>query len=119
MGALLVVLIGLSLVAWLRPPPEYAPAGPVDGANLFFTRGCVGCHAVRGSVASSFGPDLTDLPNRAGGRVEGMTAEDYVREAIREPGTFVVSGYSAKMMPKLPLTDDEVDALVNFLMSAA
>jgi cytochrome c oxidase subunit 2 len=46
-----------------------------------------------------------------------VTVDDaYVRRSITEPGADVVEGYNP-IMPTLPLTDDEVDRLVDWVRS--
>ncbi len=88
------------------------------GRQLFSAKGCVGCHT-HATVAGShmaIGPDLTGLPERAGSRVQGQDAVAYVRQSIREPGRFVVPGYSGVAMPDLHLSDIELDALVAFVL---
>jgi len=62
------------------------------------------------------GPDLTDLATRAGGRVGGVGAKEYVRQSLLEPQAFVVDGYFAEM-PALPLSSNEVGLLIEFLLS--
>lgn len=61
------------------------------------------------------GPDLTAVATVAGSRVPGLAAADYLRQSIREPRAFVVSGFSPQM-PTLGLSDDEIEAVVTFLL---
>jgi cytochrome c oxidase subunit 2 len=89
------------------------------GRNLFLAKGCAGCHQISGvSGSNEIGPNLTSLPRQAGERVAGMSAEQYVRASILAPSAFVVPGYggSQSPMPQLPVSDDELDALVAFLL---
>ena len=60
------------------------------------------------------GPDLTDLADRAGDRVEGLTADEYVRQSVLDPQAYIVIGYGGQM-PVLPVDAAELDALVDFL----
>jgi cytochrome c551/c552 len=90
------------------------------GRLLFATKGCVGCH-VHASLPNSrmqVGPNLTDLAARAAERVPGLDARAYVRQSLREPGAYRVSGYSAAM-PDLHLSDADIDSLTAFLLSSA
>jgi cytochrome c oxidase subunit 2 len=92
-------------------------AASADGQTVFLTAGCTGCHSLAGVANEGFiGPNLTGLPDRAGERVEGLSAEDYVRQSVLDPQAYIVDGYG-EVMPTLPLDTAEVDALVEFLLS--
>ncbi|MFW6074946.1 MAG: c-type cytochrome [Chloroflexota bacterium] len=89
----------------------------IDGPNLFRAKGCVGCHIGPGvDEGTGIGPSLTNLPDVAENRVEGMSAREYVRTSIVAPDDFVVPGYAEGMMPRLQLTTDEVESLVSYLL---
>jgi cytochrome c551/c552 len=95
-------------------------ASPDRGRLLFAAKGCIGCHTHR-SIANArmqIGPDLTDLASRAGTRVPGLDARDYVRQSLREPGAYRVAGYSVRM-PDLHLSDEEIASLSAFLLAEA
>ena len=68
------------------------------------------------------GPDLTHIGTDAATRQPGVSAEDYLRQSITEPEAFVAEGVERAvpglMLPALTagLTDEDVDALVAFLM---
>jgi hypothetical protein len=63
------------------------------------------------------GPDLTGLPDRAATRAAGLDARAYVRQSLREPQAFIVSGYNNIRMPDLHLSDEEIASLTAFLLS--
>ena len=63
------------------------------------------------------GPDLTHLADRAATRVAGLDARAYVRQSIREPGAYRVTGYTA-VMPDLGLSDADIDSLIAFLLGS-
>lgn len=87
------------------------------GRSLFFTKGCVSCHGKEQRPVAEVGPDLRGLASRAASRKPGMSAEAYVRESIRTPSAFIVPGYEGSVkMPDLHLTDDEIDAVVRYLL---
>jgi cytochrome c oxidase subunit II len=99
---------------WLRTQGEPAGAaanGP--GLQLFESKGCASCHAIRGTPAESHvGPDLTHIASRqtlAAGTVPNDRA--HLREFIRDPQ---VLKPGAKM-PQLPQTASQTDALVRYL----
>jgi cytochrome c551/c552 len=88
------------------------------GALLFATKGCTGCHmhASFPNARMQVGPDLTAVADRAATRVPGLDARAYVRQSLREPGAYRVTGYNA-LMPDLSLTDEQIDSLTAFLLS--
>lgn len=94
----------------ISPTAEY-------GRMLFYAKGCLGCHS-RGSDGSlRIGPNLAGLAERAGTRVAGLSAADYVRQSLREPQAYVVESFSGGVkMPDLDLSDGEVEALVAYLL---
>lgn len=114
-----LVTLGLAGATWsaLQSRPE-PPDASLDGRIVFMTKGCTGCHSRAGVPGNAMiGPDLTDLANRAGSRVAGLTATDYVRQSLLEPQAFLVEGYF-EQMPTLPLSPNEIDLLIDFLLSA-
>ena len=94
------------------------------GAELFNERvvgsnpGCVTCHALDEDVVL-VGPSLAGLTNRAGTRVPGTAADDYVRQSILEPDAHIVAGFESGQMPggwEELLTAEQVDSLVDLLL---
>jgi len=89
----------------------------IDGRTVFLTKGCTSCHSLEGvSATGRIGPNLTGLADRAGDRVEGLEAGDYIRQSVLDPEAFVVDGFSP-LMPTLPFDTEELDALVEFLLA--
>ncbi len=77
-------------------PEATAPAaGDAASGKVLFDRACSSCHG----AADGAGPALTGMGERAATRVEGMTAQDYLHEAIVEPGAHLVEGFN-DIMPK-------------------
>ena len=116
----------LLTAANLAPQPGSAASSATTVANgsrgalLFATMGCTGCHTHSSfpNAHMQVGPDLTSVAERAGTRVSGLDARAYIRQSLREPGAYRVSGYSA-LMPDLRLTDEQIDSLTAFLLSPA
>ena len=84
---------------------------------------CSQCHALGDIANGAIGPDLTNIAVDAATRKPDTTAEEYIRESIREPEAFLceVELCTQGLMTASVtggLTDDEVDLLVEFLMSA-
>lgn len=116
-GAMAVFSVGTGVVYTAGPaagPPEAAPV-ELDGRTVFGVRGCIACHQGPGMDGGRIGPDLTAVAAVAESRVPGLDAADYIRQSIREPQAFVVPGYSP-IMPALSLSDDEIEAVVTFLL---
>ena len=119
----MLALLAATGYAWTRDdaPGDSGTASAVErGRNLFLSKGCAGCHHLsREGIIDGYGtgPDLSGLPDAAGQRVEGQSAEEYVRTSILNPDAYYAPGYSSTFgMPQLALTADEVDALIAFLL---
>ena len=129
-----VAAAGAALVGWDTTPQSSAPAAtatttalpaagdPLDGATLFRTKGCAQCHTGPDSAGMvPIGPDLSDASEWAGDRRPGMSPEDYIAESVRTPGAFVSPAFEpvggpTSGMPQLDVSDDELDALVRYLL---
>jgi cytochrome c oxidase subunit II len=87
------------------------------GKKLFETNGCGACHTIDGSPG--LGPTMKGLFGRETEMEDGSlitSDEAHIAEEIREPGKHVVKGFQP-VMPKVSLTDDEMNALVAYLKS--
>ncbi len=106
------------------PTADTPTVSPDDGEAIFTgpVGGCSACHTIEGVTTGLVGPDLTHIGTDAGTRKPGVSAEDYIRESIREPEVFVAEGVeratAGLMLSALTanLTDGQVDALVEFLL---
>lgn len=81
---------------------------------------CANCHRVttRGFAVDA-GPNLEGVGTFAGERVDGMSAEDYIRQSIIDPLAFVVVGEYANPMPEdyaELLSDQQIEDLVTYMM---
>jgi len=83
--------------------------------------GCSACHTIEGVSQGLVGPDLTNIGADAATRKPGLSAKEYIEESIRDPEAFVAEGVEramAGLMTKAitsSLTDEQVEALVDFL----
>lgn len=103
----------------LAPPPpvQAAESLPAQGQTLAQSKGCVACHSVDGSA--SVGPTWKGLYGKTETLKDGSTAlvdEAYLQAFIREPSARGVKGYPP-IMPKIPLSDAELAALVAYIQS--
>jgi cytochrome c len=81
---------------------------------------CVVCHYVDNDQRVLVGPDLSGLGDRAGSRVAGQSAVEYLYASIRAPDAYVVEGFPAGTMNKKydqNLTQQDVEDLVAYLLT--
>ena len=83
-------------------------------------RGCSACHSLDGSV-STFepSPSFQGISERAGDRVPGLSAVEYLRQSIVDPSAYVVEGFM-DAMPKsfrILLSEEDIDDLVAFMLT--
>jgi cytochrome c oxidase subunit II len=98
------------------------PEAEEEGRQVFTAYGCAGCHSLEG--AAGVGPPLNNTygSKRIVATKEGektmVADEQYLRNAILDPGAEVVKGYQ-NIMPSLQgkMPDKDVDALILFLKS--
>lgn len=86
-----------------------------QGRALAQSKGCVACHSVNG--AAGVGPTWKGLYGHTSTFADGSTAtvdDAYLATEIREPQARVVKGFQP-IMPKMPLTEDEVKALIAYI----
>lgn len=124
---LAVLLLALSACGGgeAAPVPAESAADPAAGKAIFeqtvvgSNAGCVTCHSLEpGTVL--VGPSLAGIANTAATRVEGKSAEEYIRESILTPDAYVVEGFQAGMM--LPgwdtaLSEKDLNNLVAYLLT--
>lgn len=83
-----------------------------------FNEHCSTCHS---TIPDSIivGPSLAGVADRAGSRIPGMKAEEYLRMSIEHPGEYVVDGFSDLMPPNISdsLSEEEIDAVIAYLLS--
>ncbi len=84
-------------------------------------RGCSVCHSLDGSegTGSSRAPSFQGISERAGDRVPGLSAVEYLRQSIVDPSAYVVEGFEDYMDKGLRIlfSDDDIDDLVAFLLT--
>lgn len=133
MRGVMVVEEPPAFAAWLARQPTFAasqapkPAAPggapgidpqvAQGQALAQAKGCVACHSIDG--APGVGPTWKGLFNKTETLADGATVkmdEAALRIEIREPQKRVIKGFPP-VMPPMPLTDAEVDALVAYIRS--
>ncbi len=94
-----------------------------DTGGGVLSGGCSSCHSLDGTEIKEgsrlLGPSWQGVAGRAGDRVPGLSAGEYLRESIEDPAAFIVEGYS-DFMPKgykILLSGEDIDSLVAFLLT--
>ncbi len=97
-----------------RPDSPVLTGDARRGLDSYVANGCSTCHS---GEDLSLGPSHVDVFELAANRVEGLSAEQYLAQSIREPDAFIVPGYpSPSTMPDFShLTAEEVGHLITFL----
>lgn len=86
---------------------------PEEGEELFTSAGCSACHSTGSNQV--VGPGLAGIGERAETRVEGLTADEYIAQSMRQPGAYVVQGFPPVMTSFDYLSDQEIADLTAYL----
>ena len=100
---------------WLAAQGRPAATRGGDGERIFLANICVNCHRIRGTTsAGTAGPDLTHVGARAT-LGAGVLPSDVARMRawIADPQQYKPGA----LMPRVPLSDPELDALAAYLVS--
>ena len=98
---------------------------PALGEELFNTFiaeanfACATCH-LPNSEEQLIGPGMLNVSVRAATRVEGESAEEYIRNSILHPSDFVVEGFPDMLMPQVyadVFNDEQLDNLIAYLFT--
>ncbi|MCB9419819.1 MAG: cytochrome c [Ardenticatenaceae bacterium] len=80
--------------------------------------GCITCHRWTPDEVI-VGPSMAGIAD-AGDREAGKSAEDYIRESILTPDTYLVEGFPAGTMPQVwgdELSDEQLNQIVAYLLT--
>jgi cytochrome c oxidase subunit II len=111
-----------TLDAVINPPPD-----PVlRGQAAIQTYACSGCHILNDADAGiawsgPTGPPLDGIADRAGGRVSGQSAEEYLVTSIWNSGAYLAPGYQNLMpafgpdIPGSEMTGEQLYSIVAYL----
>jgi cytochrome c oxidase subunit 2 len=89
-----------------------------QGAQLLQSKGCLGCHSIDGS--RKVGPTFKGLYGKkeivvtAGKEREVTVDEAYMKYYILHPNVDIIKGYPP-VMPAIPVTDEELTAIVEYV----
>lgn len=125
---ILILALMVVLLAACGQTPSQGMGDPARGSEIFHkgvngAPACSVCHSTsqtaftRGAI--SVAPNLNGLSQRAGSRVEGLKAQDYLFHSITQPSSFVVDGFQNLMYPKYAdeLSKQDVTDLIAYLMT--
>ena len=114
--------------ATAEPEPTDTPSIPTPtidvaqliarGQRLVERNNCLGCHSIDGQTSSA--PTLKALFGAVRQLDRGPTViadVEYLRESIKDPAAKVVDGYFAGAMPKVFFNDEELAAMVEYIMT--
>ena len=118
MGRVALVCIALAVLIAACVPEAPATDPVARGRQLYRSLGCANCHEPN-LFGQRMGPPLDHIGTVAGTRIPGMSAEEYLRRSILDPGSYVVPGYQDSMPRGLgrDLSPTDLDALVAYLLS--
>ena len=115
MAANLRVVDAATFMPATTPPTPPSPQASDSMAKLLEAKDCLTCHSIDGS--DGIGPTFKGMFGRKTKLKDGSTVtadEAYLREAILNPSATVVDGFD-DVMPKPELTEEETNALIEYL----
>jgi mono/diheme cytochrome c family protein len=98
----IVCLVLMSWLGFVSPAAAQPGAGPEQGRMVFFTQGCYGCHRL-GPAGTPIAHDLSHVGRKY--------SAPQLAQWLRDPSQQKPSAH----MPRLALTEDEIQALAAFL----
>lgn len=110
-----------SIIDYLLGNQQESAAPKLDGHELLEHNGCLGCHSTDGSesIAPTFkgigGRQVTII--RDGQELTIAVDADYLRRALLKPNADLVKGFPEIMPSADYLSDDEIEALVQYLLN--
>jgi cytochrome c551/c552 len=81
--------------------------------------GCITCHSLESNV-TLVGPSQSDIGLRAETRVDGLSAEEYIRQSIVDPEAYLVEGFASGLMYAdyaSDLTEDQINDIVAYMLT--
>ena len=94
-----------------RKIPTLTNAAAIDatviaGKDVWHRNNCINCHTLLGEGAY-YAPDLTQITTQRGAA--------YLSEFLKDPSRFYSEERDRRLMPTLPLSDQEITAVIAFL----
>jgi cytochrome c oxidase subunit 2 len=108
--------------AWLAEQSAGGDGGAGDagdGAELFASQGCGGCHALeKAGTDAQVGPPLETARLQESADGAGQPLAAFVEESIVDPDAVVAAGYQPGVMPgdyEERMSEEQIEALVEYL----
>lgn len=122
-GIFRILFLGLFCTACgtHRKPEIVHIENPSRGEMLFKSVGCTTCHSVTGE--SRYGPPLNSIFGkevvviRNGDQTVVTVDRQYLIRSLRDPEMEKVLNYEKKKMPPIDLTQEEIECLVDYIIS--
>jgi cytochrome c len=122
----LIMLLAAGCDIALLPPltaPDATVSGdPVRGEQIFrqginSAPPCISCHQVTTGPGFGLGPSLAGVASRAGSRIDGLNAAEYLYQSITDPSVFLAPGYRELMYTNYgtDLSEQDIADLIAFL----
>ena len=102
---------------WLVSKEDLSNQHP--GLTLMKKNACLSCHTQDGSKL--VGPSLKGLLGKEetivvnGVDQDIVVDEEYIRQKLKDPASSTVKSYQSGLMPPLPLTDEEIDQIIDYI----
>ena len=123
-------IAGLGLIVTLAAcGGSQAGGDPEVGEEIFNTKrggvgfgeqlGCSHCHSL-GEKRPGDGPPIGLILEDAAKGVEGMSAEEFLRQSIVDPSAYIAEGFFDNWMPKVYgelLTEEDINNLIAFMLT--
>jgi len=115
--------------ATIAPTAEPTPAalvGDTARGQQIFAQGvngappCSSCHSTTsGRNVFQLGPNMVGISERAGLRVDGLSAADYIHQSILMPEAYLVAGFRPIMLPTFGdyLSEQDISDLTAYLLT--
>jgi L-cysteine S-thiosulfotransferase len=122
---ILLAVLALTVVACGGGGDDDGGAEAAAGKKLFASAvigtqaGCITCHSLTPDEVI-VGPAMAGIASRAGSRVPGQSAEEYIRESILNPEAHLVEGFPSGTMPQVwgdELSDEQLNQIVAYLLT--
>jgi mono/diheme cytochrome c family protein len=103
-----------------KPEPVHVE-NPARGEFLFKSVGCATCHSMNGD--SRYGPPLNSIFGkevvviRNGSEAKVTVDRQYLIRSLQDPGAEKVLNFQKRKMPPLNLTPEEINCLVDYIIS--
>ncbi len=116
MRSSVIVLPADDFSAWYQSKEEAGPAA--EGLKVIKGKGCLGCHSLDGS--RKVGPTFKGLLGKTetvitAGKERTVTADAvFIKNYILNPNQDIIKGFPP-VMPKIPLTDQELSEVIAYL----